>query len=109
MSSQLNYFVIGTASDKFNSNILFLSVAWKHTFGKDGDKWQHNLWQPGLEHREKQREKLNQRGKNLSISPLIITESEYPNANPAKDGTWQGDATSFNTTKVKMEAFETHI
>lgn len=46
---------------------------------------------------------------NISIPSLLITESEEPNANPAKDGSWQGGATSFNLTKVKMEAFETHI
>ncbi|XP_045065820.1 muscular LMNA-interacting protein isoform X3 [Coregonus clupeaformis] len=41
---------------------------------------------------------------NISISSLLITESD-----PAKDGSWQGGATSFNPTNVKMEAFETHI
>ncbi|XP_020316019.1 uncharacterized protein mlip isoform X5 [Oncorhynchus kisutch] len=46
---------------------------------------------------------------NIIISSLLITESEEPKANPAKDGSWQGGATSFNLTKVKMEAFETHI
>ena len=46
---------------------------------------------------------------NISISSLLITESEEPKANPAKDGSWQGGATSFNLTKVKMEAFETHM